>query len=121
MNVDPDLMAVGIRQVLAGLAFPAHRWQVIAQAHYYGAGSAYTVALGQLPARIYHSVAEVAAQLNTPPESPRRAHRPMPVPSLARHRTPVHPNYRSGLNAYHCSAPAGRNIGPIRLAGRDQT
>jgi len=90
MNVDPDLMAVGIRQVLAGLAFPAHRWQVIAQAHYYGAGSAYTVALGQLPARIYHSVAEVAAQLNTPPESPRRAHRPMPVPSLARHRTPVH-------------------------------
>jgi len=90
MNVDPDLMSVGIRQVLAGLAFPAHRWQVIAQAHYYGAGSAYTVALGQLPARIYYSVAEVAAQLNTPPQPPRRPRRPMPMPSLATHRTPDH-------------------------------
>jgi hypothetical protein len=90
MNVDPDQMSVGIRQILAGLAFPAHRWQVIAQAQYYGAGSAYMVALGQLPPRIYHSVAEVTAHLHTPPQPPRRPRRPMPMLSLARHRPPEH-------------------------------
>lgn len=89
MNVDPDQMSVGIRQVLAGLAFPAHRWQVIAQAQYYGAGSAYMVALGQLPPRIYHSVAELTAQLHTPPQPPRRPRRPRPMPSLAGHLHPV--------------------------------
>jgi|SRR5882757_7372033 len=92
MNVDPDLMSLGIRQVLAGLPFPAHRWQVIAQAHYYGAGSSYTVALGQLPARIYYSVAEVAAQLKAPSQQPPRLPRALtPVPLMARHRTPAHP------------------------------
>jgi uncharacterized protein DUF2795 len=60
-NIDP--MAIGIQQVLAGLAFPAERWQVIAQAQYYGAGPAYSTELTQLPARTYHSLREVAIAL----------------------------------------------------------
>jgi len=58
-----DPLALAIQQVLVGLTFPAQRWQLIAQAHYYGAGPAYTTELGQLPERTYQSMREVVAEL----------------------------------------------------------
>lgn len=63
MDVHPDPISIGIRQVLAGLRFPAQRWQVIAQAHYYGAGSGYSFALNRLPARTYLGTDDIASQL----------------------------------------------------------
>jgi hypothetical protein len=95
-NIDP--MAIGIQQVLAGLAFPAERWQVIAQAQYYGAGPAYSTELAQLPARTYQSLREVAIALGrlrrarlartgaTPPRlvpAPRLPDPRLPAPRLA--------------------------------------
>lgn len=58
-----DPLSIGVQQVLVGLTFPAQRWQLIAQAQYYGAGPAYTAELTQLPARTYQSMREVAAEL----------------------------------------------------------
>jgi Protein of unknown function (DUF2795) len=63
MDVNSDLLPVGIRQILAGLEFPAHRWQIIAQAQYYGAGADFLLALDRLPARIYPSLEEVISYL----------------------------------------------------------
>lgn len=56
-------LALGIQQVLVGLVFPAQRWQLIAQAQYYGAGPAYTTELAQLPEQTYQSLREVAVEL----------------------------------------------------------
>jgi hypothetical protein len=87
---DIDPMALGIQQVLAGLDFPAERWQVIAQAQYYGAGPAYTTELAQLPARTYQSLREVAVELYR-----LRRHRATRVRPSAR----VVPGTRVGPNA----------------------
>jgi hypothetical protein len=64
MRNNVDHMSIGILQVLAGLEFPAQRWQVIAQAQYYGAGTAYTGELTRLPVRTYQSLREVAVELS---------------------------------------------------------
>jgi hypothetical protein len=58
-----DLGAVGIREVLAGLRFPAPRWLVIAQAHYWGADAYCIQELNRLPIKTYQTLAEVAAAL----------------------------------------------------------
>lgn len=55
-----DLDIAGIRDVLDGLEFPASRWQLIAQAQYYGAHSACTGELSRLPTREYRSLSDVA-------------------------------------------------------------
>jgi hypothetical protein len=64
MRNNVDHMSIGILQVLNGLEFPAERWQVIAQAQYYGAGTAYTGELTRLPVRTYQSLREVAVELS---------------------------------------------------------
>ena len=61
-TIDP--LALAIQQILVGLTFPAQRWQLIAQAHYYGAGPAYTTELAHLPERTYQSMREVVAELS---------------------------------------------------------
>jgi len=39
LEPEPDPLAVRLGHVLAGLRFPATRWQLVAQADYYGADS----------------------------------------------------------------------------------
>ena len=46
----PDPLTVRLGHVLAGLGFPAVRWQLVAQADYYGADSRSRTELGRLPA-----------------------------------------------------------------------
>jgi hypothetical protein len=105
MDITADLLSVGARQVLAGLIFPAHRWQVIAQAQYYGAGADFLRALDRLPTRSYRNIGEVLAQLaefasenrparlSGPPRRPAtltdRARRTLPAPRPALIRGPV--------------------------------
>ncbi|MBO0851852.1 MAG: DUF2795 domain-containing protein [Pseudonocardia sp.] len=60
---EADLDKAGIRDVLDGMEFPAKRWQLIAQAQYYGAPSACTRELSRLPAREYTSLRDVAAHV----------------------------------------------------------
>lgn len=62
-DINVDLDAIGIREVLDDLRFPARRWQVIAQAQYYGAPRACTRELEGLPTRRYKSMREVAVEL----------------------------------------------------------
>lgn len=62
-NGEADLDKAGIRDVLNGMKFPARRWQLIAQAQYYGAHSACTGELFRLPAREFTSLRDVAAHV----------------------------------------------------------
>lgn len=62
-NGEVNLDTAGIRDVLNGLEFPARRWQLIAQAQYYGAHSACTSELSRLPAREYRSLGDVTAHV----------------------------------------------------------
>lgn len=62
-NGELDADKSGIRDVLDGLRFPAMRWELIAQAQYYGAHSACTRELSLLPAREYTSLGDVASQV----------------------------------------------------------
>jgi hypothetical protein len=52
-----------IAQVLAGLAYPAAKWQILAEADHYGADSASRAQLWSLPARIYPGLGDVLAAL----------------------------------------------------------
>ena len=49
--------------VLADLAFPARRWQVLAVSDLYGVDTATRALLEQLPERHYHSLAEIVGVL----------------------------------------------------------
>jgi hypothetical protein len=56
-----DMDAVRLSRVLAGLRFPAHTWQLIAQADYYGADWRTRAELSQLPDAEYPNLAAVLA------------------------------------------------------------
>jgi hypothetical protein len=62
-RLNGELDASGIRAVLDGMQFPAQRWQVVAQAHYYGAPCACSARLAGLPVRTYRDANDVAAEL----------------------------------------------------------
>lgn len=62
-RINVDLNAIGIREVLAGLSFPARRWEIIAEAHYYGADAGCVAELARLPVGVYPNVAAVAGEL----------------------------------------------------------
>jgi hypothetical protein len=54
--ISVDLDTVGMRDVLAGLRFPAPRWEVVAHAQNWGASHSCLAELTDLPARRYHSL-----------------------------------------------------------------
>jgi hypothetical protein len=95
MDVTADLLSVGARQILAGLVFPAHRWQVIAQAQYYGAGADFLLALDRLPTRTYSNIGEVLTQLtelasgSRPARPPGPFQRPITIVDHARRTLPA--------------------------------
>lgn len=62
-QVNADMDAAGIRAVLAGLRFPTTRWQIIAQAQYWGASYACVDELIRLPLREYRSMQQVVSTL----------------------------------------------------------
>jgi hypothetical protein len=63
-----------ISQVLAGLAYPAAKWRILAQVDHYGADAASRAQLWGLPVASYRDLHEVLAVLGL--ASDRRAHRP---------------------------------------------
>jgi hypothetical protein len=77
-----------VRQVFDDLPFPAHRWQLIAQAAVYGADSVTMAKLHRLPPRRYADPEEVtAAIIATQHARPRPRHyRPMVIPMNVKHR-----------------------------------
>jgi uncharacterized protein DUF2795 len=52
-----------VRQVLAGLAYPARKWQIVTQADLYGADTHTRSRLHRLPVREYRSPADISATL----------------------------------------------------------
>jgi uncharacterized protein DUF2795 len=87
-NVGVDLNGSGLREVLAGLRFPAQRWQVIAEAQHWGATSAFLDELITLPAREYRDLRDVATALLDRRRAPREVRRSrataLPAPRLRR-------------------------------------
>jgi hypothetical protein len=61
ISIDPD--SVGIRDVLAGVRFPAPRWQLVAHAQHWGATPSCISELVSLPVREYRSLNDVAAAI----------------------------------------------------------
>ncbi|MGQ0482051.1 MAG: DUF2795 domain-containing protein [Pseudonocardia sp.] len=61
ISIDPD--GVGIREVLAGLSFPAPRWAIVAHAQHWGASAGCIAELIQLPVRDYRDLRDVAGAL----------------------------------------------------------
>jgi hypothetical protein len=61
ISIDPE--SVGIRDVLAGVRFPAPRWQLVAHAQHWGATPSCITELVALPVRDYRSLADVAAAI----------------------------------------------------------
>jgi Protein of unknown function (DUF2795) len=61
ISIDPD--SVGIRDVLAGVRFPAPRWQLVAQAQHWGATPSCITELVALPVREYRNLNDVAAAI----------------------------------------------------------
>ncbi|HTK63941.1 MAG TPA: DUF2795 domain-containing protein [Pseudonocardia sp.] len=61
ISIDPD--SVGIRDVLAGVRFPAPRWQLVAHAQHWGATPSCITELVTLPVRDYRSLNDVAAAI----------------------------------------------------------
>jgi hypothetical protein len=110
MDTAPDLLSVGIPQILAELAFPAPRWQVIAQAQYYGAGSDFMLALDRLPTRTYVSASDVVGELSTPPAPPLLPRRTV---ARERHAAAAMARMSGGLAAASAGRqPRARRIGP---------
>jgi len=61
ISIDPD--SVGIRDVLAGVRFPAPRWQLVAHAQHWGATPSCISELVALPVREYRNLNDVAAAI----------------------------------------------------------
>lgn len=61
ISIDPD--SVGIRDVLAGVRFPAPRWQLVAHAQHWGATPSCITELVGLPVREYRNLNDVAAAI----------------------------------------------------------
>ncbi|GAA2852827.1 hypothetical protein GCM10010472_07530 [Pseudonocardia halophobica] len=70
-----DLARIG--QVLAGLTYPAAKWQIIAHADHYGADSVTTAQLWSLPIGTYPDLAAVGVALGLLPD-PRPGYRQQP-------------------------------------------
>ncbi len=62
-RISIDLNTVGIREVLAGLPFPAPRWEIVAHAQHWGAAAGCVTELMQLPARDYRDLRDVVGAL----------------------------------------------------------
>lgn len=87
INIDPD--EVGIRDVLAGVRFPAPRWQLVAHAQHWGATPSCITELVTLPIRDYRSLDDVAAAIAQQRAAiGQRPGTPAPVPPQPR----VHPS-----------------------------
>ncbi|GAA1846552.1 hypothetical protein GCM10009836_27650 [Pseudonocardia ailaonensis] len=56
-----------LAQVLAGLRYPAAKWQIIAHADHYGADSVSTAQLWSLPVAVYQDLAAVCVALGVLP------------------------------------------------------
>lgn len=92
ISIDPD--SVGIRDVLAGVRFPAPRWQLVAHAQHWGATPSCITELVTLPVRDYRNLHDVAAAIaqqrsvsaQRPPEPPRRDRASDTVPPRPRRR-----------------------------------
>jgi hypothetical protein len=94
--IDPD--EVGIRDVLAGVRFPAPRWQLVAHAQHWGATPSCVTELVALPVRDYRSLNDVAAAIAA--QRSGSAHRPpaaAPIPPRA--GSPTSPGRRRGPRA----------------------
>lgn len=67
-----------IEQVLDGLRFPAHRWQIVTQADMYGVDTTTRKLIHTLPPRVYRDLADVSSALppTEPPTRQFRTHRP---------------------------------------------
>ncbi|MEU7818280.1 DUF2795 domain-containing protein [Pseudonocardia sp. NPDC049154] len=70
-----DLARIG--QVLAGLTYPAAKWQIVTQADHYGADSLTTAQLWSLPVGTYPDLAAVGVALGLLPD-PRPGYRQQP-------------------------------------------
>jgi hypothetical protein len=70
-----------ISQVLAGLRYPAARWQVLAEADHYGADSASRAQLWTLPAGVYEDLSSVLVELGL---LARNGRRPRTRPAVPR-------------------------------------
>jgi len=79
-----------IRYVLAGVTFPAAKWQLIMHAEDYGADAATRADLWALPARTYDGVAAVIAALGLTAAPPRRGFRAAPPAQAAGQDLPSH-------------------------------
>jgi uncharacterized protein DUF2795 len=56
--------ARSLRAVLAGLVFPAWRWEIVTRAGWYGADARTTDRLRRLPARPYRDLRDIMATLD---------------------------------------------------------
>ncbi|GAA4558017.1 DUF2795 domain-containing protein [Pseudonocardia xishanensis] len=63
-----DVARIG--QVLAGMAYPAAKWQIVAQADHYGADAVTTAQLWSLPSGTYRDLAAVCVGLGLLPVRP---------------------------------------------------
>jgi Protein of unknown function (DUF2795) len=78
-NLRADIQRIS--QVLAGLDFPAAKWQLIMYAEEYGADSTTRADLWSLPTGVYIDVSRVLAALGlvAHPTRPGTGHRPPPT------------------------------------------
>lgn len=79
-----------IKYVLAGMTFPAAKWQLIMHAEEYGADAATRSDLWGLPAHTYDGVASVVAALGLTAAPPRRGFRTAPPAQAAGQDLPSH-------------------------------
>ena len=77
---DPCDGAERVCQVLAGMAFPAAKWQLVMQAEEYGADAATRAELWALPAGCYADVQAVVDAVSAARSFGRAVH-PEPVPA----------------------------------------
>lgn len=79
-----DVARIG--QVLAGMTYPAAKWQIVAQADHYGADAVTTAQLWSLPAATYADLAAVCVALGLLPA--RTGYRQQPSVQSAGRDTP---------------------------------
>ena len=78
ISINPD--SVGIRDVLAGVRFPAPRWQLVAHAQHWGATPSCITELVTLPVREYRNLSDVAAAIAQQRSAAHRPAEPRPEP-----------------------------------------
>jgi len=65
-GAEPDPDTVRLTHVLFGLTFPALKWQLVAQADYYGADMKSRTELDRLPTGLYRDLAAVISAVRAP-------------------------------------------------------